>query len=305
MKAFVTFLLVASLIAISASASIKKFEKRGLLNDNGYSGGHDSHDTSVVVSPVVEPTTKYLPPVAPVKKPYAVSSLSVPSYSVPEHLPESVPAQSYGVPSHSASYSVAEPAPSYGLPVPSYSAPVSASLPSYSAHVSAPLPSYSAHVSASLPSYSAHAPSLLPSYSAHTSVPSSTYGLPSHSSGVVLNGPALASTASLSVPHSVSVGSGLGSGLGLASVGVPSSTYGVPSSVHSGYSSGLSLSSLSVPSKTYGLPSSAMVIAMVTMVDHLSACYQAPLMVFRVQITGTSTPSHRNNYFFKFKRGIT
>lgn len=113
--------LVGSLIAVSASESPKKLEKRGFLNDNGYSGGHA---TSVELSSEpVESVSRYLPPVAPVKKTYAVSSLPTSSYSVsasvPEHLPVSVPSQSYSVPSHSASYSVAESAPAYGLPVPS------------------------------------------------------------------------------------------------------------------------------------------------------------------------------------------
>lgn len=151
--------------------------------------------------------------------------------------------------------------PSYSAPVSSYSPPI------YRVPVVAPVPSYSAPVSAPVQSYNVHV-SAVPSYA--TAVPAPTYGVPvsvSTSYGV----PSLPSVplhSSVAAPVPVSVSS-LSNGVGVGSVSVPSTSYGVPSSVvHSVPSNGISSShvssngvssgfvgSLNVPNHSYGVPS--------------------------------------------------
>ncbi|CAL7940188.1 unnamed protein product [Xylocopa violacea] len=290
MRAFVASLLVVSLIAASASASVKRLEKRGLIAGNGNSHGFD--ESGGVTSQVTfegqgaPSSSQYLPPVSSVsviKKPYPVSSVSVPTYnvqSVPSYS-NSLPAPSYGVPAltPAPSYNVHVPVPSYtpsvSVPVPSYAPSVSLPVPSYTHSVSAQVPSFSVPVAASVPSYSGHVSA--PSYSGSVSLPSSSYGVPSLSSVPVYS--ASVPSQSLAVPQPVSVGSSVNNGVSVGLASVPSTSYGVPSAAvssvpsasvsftsasykvpsgyapESGLSAGLSVGQFSVPSKSYGVPS--------------------------------------------------
>ncbi|KOX75434.1 hypothetical protein WN51_12178 [Melipona quadrifasciata] len=229
-----TPLLVASLIAISATEPAKKLGKRGLI------GGNNDLDALGVDS-----SAKYLPPVSTlttsVRRPYVVSSVPSSSYDLPSY---SVPQPTYGVPAYSAPVVA---------PVPSYSAPVSVPAPTYGVPVSAPLPTFSASAPVSVPSSSYGVPSLSPVQSASTltaslplstgpvSVPSTSYGVPSTvvqsvpSVGVSLNS---ASYPSQTSSH-VSAG-----GLSLSSFSLPVRSNGV-SSYSSGFASGSVSSSLS------------------------------------------------------------
>ncbi|XP_043511598.1 SH3 domain-containing protein C23A1.17-like [Frieseomelitta varia] len=251
---FVTPLLVASLIAISATEPAKKLAKRGLI------GGNNDFDALGVDS-----SAKYLPPVSSVtsvKRPYVVSSVPSSSYSVPSYSEQSygVPAPAL-VPSYSApapvpapvAFSVPAPAPvsvpvaapapvalpvpppaPLAVPVPS-PAPVPVSFPTYSAPVAAPVPSYSAPISVPAPTYGVPVSAPLPAFSASApvSVPSSSYGFPS------LSSVHSASIQTASVP------------LSTGPVSVPSTSYGVPSTVvQSVPSVGVSFNSASYPSQT-------------------------------------------------------
>ncbi|CAK9799084.1 hypothetical protein ANTPLA_LOCUS1899 [Anthophora plagiata] len=224
MRTFVVSLLIVSVIAAEASASVKRLEKRGVIGGHGYSSGLEvSGDSGLSFGTHgVQADVNYLPPASSlsvVKKHYSVPSGPAPVYSVPALGPAPVPAPVYGAP-------ISAPVSTYGVPnhspVPVFKDPVPA--PAYSSFP-APISSISSVNSGLNLGYAG--------------LPSTSYGVPSTVVG--------------SVPHAQ---------ISFGSAGLPSTTYGVPSSYASGsgISSGLSLSHLksaSLPSSLYGGPSSS------------------------------------------------
>ncbi|XP_003251865.2 mucin-1 [Apis mellifera] len=222
---YIVPLFIVFFFAIHASECAKKIEKRGLLGSNGH-----GHDVSGFNVDNIE-SGSYLPPLPSVgttKKSFLVSSVSSPSYSAP--------------------------VPSYSAPV--YRVPVLASVPSYNAPVSAPVQSYNVHVSA-VPSYTAAVPAptygvpvsvstsygvpSLPSVPVHSSVAAPvSVSVPSLNNGVGVGSTSVPST-SYGVPSNV-VHS------------VPSNSISSSHISSNGVSSGF-MGSLNVPNHNYGVSS--------------------------------------------------
>ncbi|KOC60761.1 hypothetical protein WH47_06907, partial [Habropoda laboriosa] len=248
-------LLIVSLIAAGANASEKRLEKRGTLGGHGYpnglelSGGIGSGLTLATHN--IGADVNYLPPAA---------SLSVVKkhYSVP-----SGPARVYGVPAPAPNYHAVAPASIYGAPVsvpaPIYGVPSHPPLPVFKDPVPAPVfkhPLPAPVFKHPIPAPVFKHPVPVPVYK--DPVPAPLYGdvaplpsIPSFNSGLNLGYAGLPST-SYGVPSTVvesvpSAEIAFGSAGHLKSVNLPSPLYDVPSaSLHEGHNDGYSYP---VPSK--------------------------------------------------------